>query len=128
MEDLTRQDAEGGLDRFSRRRFLRKAGVTSLAGFALAAVGDVLVSPVARAGQRSSAGRATGRLTVYENRSDIPDSCIAYATCNPCGGCCETFGGCTPPEYCFYCTATPCQPAGVNCYHHSKSTFYICCS
>lgn len=111
----------GGL---SRRGFLSKVGVGGAGLLAATAVGDLLFSPVAGA----STGPHRGRMTRYDTPPPVePDGCVAYATCRHCQDCCPG-GPCPPGQYCFYCTATPCQGAGVACYPSTDgATFYICC-
>jgi len=111
----------------SRRAFLRRAGLGSLAGLAMTAVGDVVMSPMASAAPRPGAARpAKGQTVAFDDLADAPAGCIAYATCTPCNGCCP-HGPCPPKQFCFYCSATPCGPAGVACFERADTQFYICC-
>jgi hypothetical protein len=115
----------GDAEPVSRSGFLRRAGV---AGLALAGIGDLVAAPLASAKMSSRAVRSSGQLRMYDNLGDLPNSCRSYSKCSPCSGCCGQ--PCQPPGvgYCFYCSATPCQGAGVACYDHSPNTFYICCN
>lgn len=116
-------DITGTEASLSRRGFLRRAGLGAIASLAVASVGDVLLAAPSGA---ATVGRQTGMMTAFEDPADAPNGCIAYSTCTPCNGCCP--GGPCPPKYfCFYCSATPCGPAGVACYERAPKQFYICC-
>jgi hypothetical protein len=119
----------GGPDPDGRRSFLRKAGLGSVGAFALAGLGDVLASPAANASQRSARAKTKGHMTIMKKGAQTDERCTAVAVCHPCSGCCPG-GPCTPSgvAYCFYCTATPCQGAGVACYDHAPEEFTICCN
>lgn len=92
---------------------------------AAATVGDVLFATSSGAATSPTVGHA-GTMTIFDDPADVPEGCIAYATCTPCNGCCPE-GACPPKQFCFYCSATPCQAAGVACYEHAPEQFYICC-
>lgn len=110
----------------TRRGFLKRAGLGGLAALAVGAAGDVLAAPLAGASGIRPSEMAGRRTVVIDSPDDPSVTCDGVATCTPCNGCCP-HGPCPPDYFCFYCTATPCQAAGVSCYHHGPTQFTICC-
>jgi hypothetical protein len=122
-----RRPDQGDPDPVGRRSFLRKAGIGSVGALVIGGLGDVLASPAANASQRTARAKTRGHMTIMEKGAPN-ERCEAVATCYPCDGCCGS--PCKPSgtAYCFYCTATPCEGAGVACYDHAPSQFTICCN